>query len=159
MINLGDTQRKRFCMDPALSLVPEARAPPKGCCPSTGPVCWFRRSGVYCVVIRGACPCIPSQATPPVVNCRCCNAVASSWVAPCGKVDTGTFVACTGRPRSPCKFIGRRSCSLTSGPLLWHGPVSLTRACTSARARAPRLPIEPTPWLFFHRISLFLFVF
>ena len=28
----------RFILEPALSLVPEARAPPKGCCPTTAPV-------------------------------------------------------------------------------------------------------------------------
>src|SRR5688572_29187965 len=34
----GETQRIRFRTLPALSLVPEARAPPKGCCPTTAPV-------------------------------------------------------------------------------------------------------------------------
>lgn len=31
LIDLGDTQRRRFQIEPALSLVPEARPPPKGC--------------------------------------------------------------------------------------------------------------------------------
>ena len=35
---LGLIQRYMFIFDPALSLVPEALAPPKGCCPTTGPV-------------------------------------------------------------------------------------------------------------------------
>ena len=34
----GDSQRMRFCGAPALSLVPDARAPPNGCCPTTAPV-------------------------------------------------------------------------------------------------------------------------
>jgi integrase len=33
-----DTQRIRFAAEPALSFVPEARAPPNGCCPTTAPV-------------------------------------------------------------------------------------------------------------------------
>jgi len=33
----GETQRNKFCADPALSLDPEARAPPNGCCPTTAP--------------------------------------------------------------------------------------------------------------------------
>ena len=32
------TQRSRFIFDPALSLVPDARAPPNGCWPTTAPV-------------------------------------------------------------------------------------------------------------------------
>jgi hypothetical protein len=32
------THRVRFNFDPALSFVPDARAPPKGCCPTTAPV-------------------------------------------------------------------------------------------------------------------------
>jgi hypothetical protein len=32
------THRSRFIFDPALSLVPDARAPPNGCCPTTAPV-------------------------------------------------------------------------------------------------------------------------
>ena len=35
---LGETQRSRFQTEPALSFVPEARAPPNGCCPTTAPV-------------------------------------------------------------------------------------------------------------------------
>lgn len=35
---LGDVQRIRFKTEPALSLVPEALAPPKGCWPTTAPV-------------------------------------------------------------------------------------------------------------------------
>lgn len=31
------TNRDRMAADPALSLVPDARAPPKGCCPTTAP--------------------------------------------------------------------------------------------------------------------------
>ena len=31
-------QRCRLALDPALSLVPAPRAPPKGCCPTTAPV-------------------------------------------------------------------------------------------------------------------------
>ena len=38
MIVRVDTQRIRLAWDPALSLVPEARPPPKGCCPTTAPV-------------------------------------------------------------------------------------------------------------------------
>src|SRR4028118_1817256 len=34
----GDVQRTRLSMEPALSLVPEAREPPKGCWPTTAPV-------------------------------------------------------------------------------------------------------------------------
>ena len=34
----GDTHRSRFSTDPALSFAPLARAPPKGCCPTTAPV-------------------------------------------------------------------------------------------------------------------------
>jgi hypothetical protein len=34
----GETQRMRLCQEPALSFVPLARAPPKGCCPTTAPV-------------------------------------------------------------------------------------------------------------------------
>src|SRR4028119_713544 len=34
----GDTQRSRLWTAPALSLVPEARPPPKGCWPTTAPV-------------------------------------------------------------------------------------------------------------------------
>jgi hypothetical protein len=34
----GDDQRMRLFDQPALSFVPEARAPPKGCCPTTDPV-------------------------------------------------------------------------------------------------------------------------
>jgi hypothetical protein len=30
--------RSRFCAAPALSLVPDARPPPNGCCPTTAPV-------------------------------------------------------------------------------------------------------------------------
>ena len=32
------TQRTRLSFEPALSFVPEARAPPNGCCPTTAPV-------------------------------------------------------------------------------------------------------------------------
>ncbi len=32
------TQRSKFIFDPALSLVPEALAPPNGCWPTTAPV-------------------------------------------------------------------------------------------------------------------------
>jgi hypothetical protein len=32
------THRIRLKIDPALSLVPLARAPPNGCCPTTAPV-------------------------------------------------------------------------------------------------------------------------
>ena len=35
---LTETQRSRLNRLPALSLVPDARAPPKGCCPTTAPV-------------------------------------------------------------------------------------------------------------------------
>ena len=38
LIVRGEHQRNRFQTLPALSLVPEARAPPKGCCPTTAPV-------------------------------------------------------------------------------------------------------------------------
>lgn len=38
LIVRGLTQRMRLSMEPALSLVPEARAPPKGCRPTTAPV-------------------------------------------------------------------------------------------------------------------------
>ncbi len=38
LIERGDVQRIRFAAEPALSLVPEARAPPKGCWPTTAPV-------------------------------------------------------------------------------------------------------------------------
>ena len=38
LIDRGETQRIRFHIDPALSFVPEARAPPNGCCPTTAPV-------------------------------------------------------------------------------------------------------------------------
>src|SRR5690242_169794 len=38
LIARGDTQRSRFQIEPALSFVPEARAPPNGCCPTTAPV-------------------------------------------------------------------------------------------------------------------------
>ena len=38
LIVRGDAQRSRFSGEPALSLVPEARAPPNGCCPTTAPV-------------------------------------------------------------------------------------------------------------------------
>ena len=34
----GETQRIRLNTDPALSLVPLARAPPNGCWPTTAPV-------------------------------------------------------------------------------------------------------------------------
>jgi hypothetical protein len=34
----GETQRTRFNSEPALSFVPDARAPPNGCCPTTAPV-------------------------------------------------------------------------------------------------------------------------
>src|SRR5262249_43258915 len=34
----GDTHRARFSQEPALSFVPDARAPPNGCCPTTAPV-------------------------------------------------------------------------------------------------------------------------
>jgi hypothetical protein len=34
----GEIQRIRLRMEPALSLVPDPRAPPKGCCPTTAPV-------------------------------------------------------------------------------------------------------------------------
>ncbi|SKZ41302.1 Uncharacterised protein [Mycobacteroides abscessus subsp. abscessus] len=33
-----DVQRIRFAFEPALSLVPDARAPPNGCWPTTAPV-------------------------------------------------------------------------------------------------------------------------
>ncbi len=33
-----ETHRRRFAIEPALSLVPDARAPPKGCWPTTAPV-------------------------------------------------------------------------------------------------------------------------
>src|SRR5690606_37479920 len=38
LIDRGLDQRARFWAEPALSLVPEARPPPKGCCPTTEPV-------------------------------------------------------------------------------------------------------------------------
>src|SRR5690606_30025736 len=38
LIVRGDTQRYRLRMLPALSLVPDARPPPNGCCPTTAPV-------------------------------------------------------------------------------------------------------------------------
>src|SRR5262249_30906558 len=38
LIARGDTQRTRFQSEPAWSFVPEARAPPNGCCPTTAPV-------------------------------------------------------------------------------------------------------------------------
>ncbi len=38
LIVLALSQRYRFNADPALSLVPLALAPPKGCCPTTAPV-------------------------------------------------------------------------------------------------------------------------
>jgi hypothetical protein len=38
LIVRGLTQRIRFHIEPALSFVPEARAPPKGCWPTTAPV-------------------------------------------------------------------------------------------------------------------------
>ena len=38
LIVRGETQRYKFKIDPALSLVPEALAPPNGCCPTTAPV-------------------------------------------------------------------------------------------------------------------------
>ena len=38
MIVRGETQRMRFHIEPALSFVPDARAPPNGCCPTTAPV-------------------------------------------------------------------------------------------------------------------------
>ena len=38
LIVRAEVQRSRFCGEPALSLVPEARAPPKGCWPTTAPV-------------------------------------------------------------------------------------------------------------------------
>ena len=34
----GETQRSRFSIEPALSFVPLARAPPNGCWPTTAPV-------------------------------------------------------------------------------------------------------------------------
>jgi hypothetical protein len=37
-IDLMLTNRDKMAADPALSLVPEARAPPNGCCPTTAPV-------------------------------------------------------------------------------------------------------------------------
>src|SRR5690348_3303931 len=38
LIVRGDIQRIMLRWEPALSLVPLARAPPKGCCPTTAPV-------------------------------------------------------------------------------------------------------------------------
>ena len=38
MIRESDTHLIKFKYEPALSFVPEARAPPKGCCPTTAPV-------------------------------------------------------------------------------------------------------------------------
>src|SRR5437773_12520182 len=38
LIVRGEAQRIRFHIEPALSFVPEARAPPKGCWPTTAPV-------------------------------------------------------------------------------------------------------------------------
>jgi hypothetical protein len=38
LMERGETQRCRFSMLPALSLVPEALEPPNGCCPTTAPV-------------------------------------------------------------------------------------------------------------------------
>jgi hypothetical protein len=38
LIDRALTQRSRFSFDPALSFVPEARAPPKGCWPTVAPV-------------------------------------------------------------------------------------------------------------------------
>ncbi len=38
LIARGETQRTRLSTEPALSLVPLARAPPNGCCPTTAPV-------------------------------------------------------------------------------------------------------------------------
>ena len=38
LIVRGDTQRIRFHIEPALSFVPDARAPPNGCWPTTAPV-------------------------------------------------------------------------------------------------------------------------
>ena len=38
LINRGETQRIRLAAEPALSFVPDPRAPPKGCCPTTAPV-------------------------------------------------------------------------------------------------------------------------
>ena len=37
-ISLGKTQRNKFCIEPALSFVPDALAPPNGCIPTTAPV-------------------------------------------------------------------------------------------------------------------------
>ena len=37
-IILGETHLKRLNTEPALSFVPEALAPPKGCCPTIAPV-------------------------------------------------------------------------------------------------------------------------
>jgi hypothetical protein len=37
LIVLGETQRNKFNGEPALSFVPEALAPPNGCCPTTAP--------------------------------------------------------------------------------------------------------------------------
>jgi len=49
----GETQRSRLSQVPALSLVPEAREPPNGCCPTTAPV---RLSFIYKLpaALRGA---------------------------------------------------------------------------------------------------------
>lgn len=38
LIDRGLTQRSRLNMEPALSFVPDALDPPKGCCPTTDPV-------------------------------------------------------------------------------------------------------------------------
>ncbi len=38
LIDRGEVQRSRLTAAPALSLVPEARAPPNGCWPTTAPV-------------------------------------------------------------------------------------------------------------------------
>ena len=37
LIVLVETQRMRLKIEPALSLVPDALAPPNGCCPTTAP--------------------------------------------------------------------------------------------------------------------------
>jgi hypothetical protein len=41
-IDLMLTKRDKMAAEPALSLVPDARAPPKGCCPTTAPVAHTR---------------------------------------------------------------------------------------------------------------------
>src|SRR6266571_7241959 len=38
LMERGETQRRRLSAAPALSLVPEARPPPKGCWPTTAPL-------------------------------------------------------------------------------------------------------------------------